>query len=195
VPWRLHHARQTDSLLGSLFAVAVFWFILIASGATLGVHHLSAGTAQGAAQALRPVAGPFAGDLFAFGLLASALIALPVIMATTAYATGAHLDWRRGLSLKVREAPLFYTALALSLLLGAVAAYSGVSPIRLLFTAGIVGAVGTPLGLAMLLKVAADKHLMNGHTLPTGLKTAGWTITIAITLISAVYFYQLLTGS
>jgi hypothetical protein len=36
---------------------------------------------------------------------------------------------------------------------------------------------------------------MNGHTLPTGLKTAGWTITIAITLISAVYFYQLLTGS
>ncbi len=105
---------------------------------------LSAGTAQGAARALRPVAGPFAGDLFAVGLLASALIALPVIMATTAYATGAHLDWRRGLSLKVREAPLFYTALALSLLLGAVAAYSGVSPIRLLFTAGIAGAAGTP---------------------------------------------------
>lgn len=75
VPWRLHRARQADSLLGSLFAVAVFWFILIASGATLGVHHLSAGTAQGAARALRPVAGPFAGDLFAFGLLASALIA------------------------------------------------------------------------------------------------------------------------
>ena len=195
VPWRLHRARQTDSLLGSLFAAAVFWFILIASGATLGVHHLSAGTAQGAAQALRPVAGPFAGDLFAVGLLASAMIALPVIMATTAYATGAHLDWRRGLSLKVREAPLFYTALALSLLLGAAAAYSGVSPIRLLFTAGIVGAVATPLGLAMLLTVAADKHLMNGHALTPGLKTAGWTITIAITLISAVYFYQLFTRS
>ena len=121
VPWRLHRARQADSLLGSLFAVAVFWFTLIASGATLGVHHLPAGTAQGAARALRPVAGPFAGDLFAVGLLASALIALPVIMATTAYATGAHLDWRRGLTLKVREAPLFYTALALSLLLGACA--------------------------------------------------------------------------
>ena len=73
VPWRLHRARQADSLLGSLFAVAVFWFILIASGATLGAHHLSAGTEQGAARALRPVAGPFAGDLFAVGLLASAL--------------------------------------------------------------------------------------------------------------------------
>jgi len=95
----------------------------------------------------------------------------------------------------VREAPLFYTALALSLLLGAAAAYTGVSPIRLLFTAGIVGAVGTPLGLAMLLTVSADKRLMNGHTLPLGLKAAGWIITIAISLLSAVYFYQLLAGS
>ena len=133
VPWRLHRARQADSLLGSLSAVAMFWFILIASGATLGVHHLAAGTAQGAAQALRPVAG----DLFAFGLLASALIALPVIMATSAYATGARLDWRRGLSLKCAPGGAV-------LLLGAAAAYSGVSPIRLLFTAGIVSAAGTP---------------------------------------------------
>lgn len=53
VPWRLHRARQADSLLGSLFAVAVFWFILIASGATLGVHHLPAGTAR-----RRPGAAP-----------------------------------------------------------------------------------------------------------------------------------------
>ena len=36
---------------------------------------------------------------------------------------------------------------------------------------------------------------MNGHTLTPDLKTAGWTITIAITLISAVYFCQLFTGS
>jgi len=47
----------------------------------------------------------------------------------------------------------------------------------------------------MLLTVAADKRLMNGHTFTPGLKTAGWTITIAISLISAVYFYQLFTGS
>jgi len=39
----------------------------------------------------------------------------------------------------------------------------------------------------MLLKVAADKRLTNGHILPLGLKTAGWTITIAISLLSLVY--------
>lgn len=194
VSWQWHRARQADAVLGSLFAVVVFWFILIASGATLGVHHLSADTAQDAAQALRPVAGPLAGDLFAFGLLVSALVALPVIMATTAYATGAHLNSRRGLSLQVREAPLFYAALAASILLGTVAAYGGVSPIRLLFIAGIIGAIGTPLGLAMLLKVAADRRIMNGRPIGTAMKTAGWTITLVIAFISVVYFYQLFTG-
>lgn len=66
-----------------------------------------AGTAQGAAQALRPAAGPFAGDLFAVGLLASALIALPVITATTADATGAHLETTPDLELRDRR---FFTA-------------------------------------------------------------------------------------
>jgi Mn2+/Fe2+ NRAMP family transporter len=131
----LHQARQIDALLGSLFAVAILWFILVATGATLGVHQQRADTAEQAAEALRPVAG----DLFAFGLLASAVVALPVIMATTAYVTGAHLKWRRGLSLRIREAPLFYGALAAAALLGTVVTFTDIPPIRLLFIAGIWG--------------------------------------------------------
>ncbi|HXA61051.1 MAG TPA: hypothetical protein VNW94_17970 [Streptosporangiaceae bacterium] len=46
----------------------------------------------------------------------------------------------------------------------------------------------------MLLKVAADRRIMNGHPIGTATKTAGWTITLIITLISVVYFYQLFTG-
>jgi Mn2+/Fe2+ NRAMP family transporter len=115
--------------------VAILWFILVATGATLGVHQQRADTAEQAAEALRPVAG----DLFAFGLLASAVVALPVIMATTAYVTGAHLKWRRGLSLRIREAPLFYGALAAAALLGTVVTFTDIPPIRLLFIAGIWG--------------------------------------------------------
>ena len=39
-----------------------------------------------------------AADLFAAGLVTSALVALPVVMASTAYVVGAHFNWRRGLS-------------------------------------------------------------------------------------------------
>lgn len=195
IPWQQYSARRVDAVLGSFFTVAVFWFILVACGATLGVHHLPVDTTEGAAEALRPLAGPFAGGLFAFGLLASTLIALPVIMATTAYATGAQLNFRRGLSLRPRQAPLFYTVLGLSLLLGAIAAFAGVSPIRLLFIAGIVGAIGTPVGLACLLTVAADKRLMRGHTVPPRLKLAGWTVTVLLSSAAAFYLYRLIAGS
>jgi Mn2+/Fe2+ NRAMP family transporter len=80
--------RKLDACVGSFFAVSVFWFILIASGATLGVAHVHADTAGQVASTLRPIAGPFAGQIFAVGLLASAVVALPVLMGTTAYATG-----------------------------------------------------------------------------------------------------------
>ena len=63
-----------------------------------GPHHQAVTSAQDAAGALRPLAGSAAADLFAAGLITSAVIALPVLMATTAYVVGAHFNWRRGLS-------------------------------------------------------------------------------------------------
>jgi Mn2+/Fe2+ NRAMP family transporter len=192
-PARLR-ASKIDAILGSFFAVGVFWFILIATGATLGVRHLHANTAGEAAEALRPVAGSLAGGLFALGLLASAVVALPVLMATTAYVTGAHMRWRRGLSLKIREAPLFYGTLGTAAVLGTVVALSGISPIRLLFIAGIIGGLATPIGLILLLAVAANHTLMGGRPVTRRLLIAGWTVTIAITIFSLAFIVQQLTG-
>ena len=45
-------------------------------------------TTQQAAQALTPVAGPLAVDVFAAGLLASAILSVPVLAATTACILG-----------------------------------------------------------------------------------------------------------
>ncbi|NMH96166.1 divalent metal cation transporter [Pseudonocardia sp. K10HN5] len=193
-PWRLYRTRQIDSAVGSFFAVAIMWFILVATGSTLGVDHLRVDTAAQAAQALRPVAGDLAGALFALGLLASAVVALPVIMATTAYVTGAQLKWRRGLSLRISEAPLFYGALIAATVLGTVVTFSGVAPIRLLFVAGIVGGVATPIGLIMLLRVAGDRKLMNDRPAARPLLVAGWVVTTLITTLGLAYIVQQLVS-
>lgn len=180
-------SRQLDSLAGSFFAVAVFWLVLVATGGTLGVEHASVETAGEAARALRPIAGPLAGDLFAVGLLLSSIVALPVIIATTAYVTGAQMKWRRGLSLQVTEAPRFYGVLAGAALLGVVLAFSGISPIRLLFLAGIVGGIATPLGLVALLLLAGDRRLMRGQPVSPLLLIAGWLAAAAITALGLVF--------
>jgi len=187
-------AGKKDAVLGSFFAVAVFWFILIAMGATLGVHHLHANTAADAAQALRPLAGNLAGGVFAVGLLASALVALPVLIATTAYVTGAQLERKRGLSLKVCEAPLFYGALVTAAVLGTGLALSGISPIRLLFIAGIIGGIATPIGLALLLVVAGNHALMRGRPVGRPLLVAGWFVTTSIAALSVAFVAQQLTS-
>src|SRR2546421_12535623 len=44
--------EEADAVTGICFAVAVMWFILIATAATLGVHHQQIQMAQDAARAL-----------------------------------------------------------------------------------------------------------------------------------------------
>lgn len=187
-PWL--KTRVIDSSAGAFFATALFWFILISSAATLGVHHQHADTADQAAAALRPVAGRFASYLFAIGLLASALIAVPVIMASGAYATAAVFHWPRGLARKPRQAPRFYTTLTGIGLAGAALTLAGISPIRLLFAASVVAGIATPIGLVLLVLVAGNTQVMNNEPTDRRLLTAGWVIAALVTTLSLIYLAQ-----
>ena len=113
------------AIVGAVLTALILWFMLVASAATLGQHHQTVSSAQDAARALRPLAGPLAADLFAIGLLTSAVVALPVLIATTAYVVGAQLDWRRGLSEGIGRARAFYGMLAASVGLALAASLAG----------------------------------------------------------------------
>jgi Mn2+/Fe2+ NRAMP family transporter len=183
-------AREFDAVVGAVLAGTVIWFILVASGATLGVHGRRVDTAEQAAQALRPVAGPYASVLFAVGLLTSAVVALPVIMATGGYAAAAQFGWPRGLSRSVRQAPGFYAVMGAQALLGAALALGGVGPIRLLFVASLIAGIATPLGLVLLVLVAANPTLMRRQPVGRALRMAGWLVAVLVSVVSAVYLAQ-----
>jgi Mn2+/Fe2+ NRAMP family transporter len=183
---RLRRAR-IDARAGAAFTVVSFWFILVTSGATLGVHHLKVSTAQDAARSLEPLAGSWAADLFAAGLLASAVVALPILMATTAYVVGAEFDWRRGLSEGIRPAGKFYAVLAVSVALGGAFAFTGISPIGILVVASVAGGFGTPFGLAVLLLLARDSEVMNASPITRRQAIAGWTVTALIAGFAALF--------
>jgi len=95
---------RIGAVIGAIFTAVILWFMLIASAATLGEHHQTVTSAQDAALALRPLAGSLAATVFTIGLVTSAVVALPVLMATSAYVVGAQFDWRRGLSEQVNNA-------------------------------------------------------------------------------------------
>jgi Mn2+/Fe2+ NRAMP family transporter len=187
-------AARIDARTGAAFTVISFWFILVASGATLGAHHLKAATAQDAARGLEPLAGHWAADLFAVGLLASAAVALPVLMATTAYVVGAEFDWRRGLSEGITQAKKFYAVLLVAIALGSAFAAAGISPLGILVAASIAGGFGTPLGLAILLLIARDATVMNGNPITWRLALAGWSVTIVVGGLGLLYLMAGLLG-
>jgi len=53
---RPRRLAQMDAGVGMVVATAIFWFILVATGATLGVHHQQVQTAQDAAGVMRELA-------------------------------------------------------------------------------------------------------------------------------------------
>jgi len=191
----LEKVRKLDAAVSTFFTVAIMWFILIATGGTLGVAHQPVNTAEEAARALAPIAGPYASYVFGVGLLGSALIAVPVLMATTGYTVCAQFDVRRGLSEPVRNAPVFYGVITVTTLVAVLVSAIGVPTIRLLFLASIVAGIATPVGLAALMLVTSDSTLMGDRAVRGPLRVAGWVVTTIITILNVVYLIQQVIGS
>lgn len=178
---------QIDATIGAVAAGITFWFIVIATGATLGVHHRAVETASQAARALAPIAGHFSSTLFGIGLLGSALLALPVLLATSAYVVAEMFGWAEKLDSKFFAAPRFYATMCAIAAAGVTIAFAGVPPITLLFASSIAGGLATPVTLVFMLLAASDRSQMGDLRLHPALLGAGWATT-AVVGVAAVAF-------
>jgi Mn2+/Fe2+ NRAMP family transporter len=181
---------QADAALGTVIAGLVFWFIVIATGATLGLQHHHVETAQDAANALRPVAGRWASAVFGVGLLGSALIAVPVLAGTSAYVAAEMFDRRKGIDAKFQQAPFFYTVVIATLAIATGITFLGVQPIPLLFAASIAGGIATPITLFFVLLSAGSKKLMGNFRPPLWLRIGGWAVFAIVTAATIFYLWQ-----
>jgi Mn2+/Fe2+ NRAMP family transporter len=178
---------KLGAVIGAISTAVILWFMLVACAATLGQHHKSVATAQDAASALRPLAGPLTSGFFGAGLVVSAVVALPVLMATTAHVVGAEFDWRRGLSQKPRHAQGFYAILAASIALGVAVDLAGVQLIDMLVAASVIGGLGTPVGIILLVGVGRDPQVMGDRRISRRLALAGRTVAAVVGAFGVLY--------
>jgi Mn2+/Fe2+ NRAMP family transporter len=171
---------RASAVAGAVFTAVILWFMLVASAATLGRHHQAVTSAQDAAGALRPLAGSAAADLFAAGLVTSAVVALPVLMATTAYVVGAQFGWRRGLSEGIGRARAFYPVVVASVGLALAVSLANISVIGMLVAASVIGGFGTPVGLVLLARLARDPRVMGPRPISRRLAIAGWAVAVIV---------------
>ena len=154
-------AMRGDVAAGMLATVVVAGSILITAAATLNAHGImNIQTAEQAAQALEPIAGPFASLLFLLGILGTGLLTVPVLAGATSYAMAETFGWRESLEKKPNQARAFYAVILLSIMVGLSLNLGGVDAIQFLIVAAIINGLTAPFLMAVIWWLGRDKKLM-----------------------------------
>lgn len=169
---------QWDTYIGMLISNVVALFIILTTAATLNAHGVTdIQTSSQAAEALRPIAGPFAFFIFALGIIGTGLLALPVLAGSSAYALGETFGWPVGLSRTAGRAKAFYGAIAIATLLGIGLNFSPIDPIKALFWSAVInGVVAVPV-MGLMMHLSSHRPAMGEFRLHIGLKIVGWLAT------------------
>ncbi|MBK7932537.1 MAG: divalent metal cation transporter [Acidobacteria bacterium] len=183
--------EKIDTIVGMLFCNVVFYFVILAAGATL---HVSGKTdiqsATDAAQALRPLAGNFATVLFGIGLIGAGLLAVPVLTGSAAYAVAETFGWPSGLDEKPRHAKKFYGVIAASTIIGVLIDFAGINPISALFWTAVINGVIAPPLLVVVMLVANNKRVMGKRVNGKFTNIVGW-FAAAVMFAAAITMFAL----
>ena len=173
--------EKIDTIVGMLFCNVVFYFVILAAGATLHVSgQTNIQSATEAAQALRPLAGDMATVLFAIGLIGAGLLAVPVLTGSAAYAVAETRGWPSGLDEKPQHAKKFYGVIALSTLVGVGIDFIGINPISALYWTAVINGVVAPPMLVVVMLVANNRRVMGKRTNGIATNIMGWLAAIVM---------------
>lgn len=177
------HLRRIklDTYFGMVYSNLIALSIMLTTAATLhAAGNTDITTAAQAAEALRPIAGPFAFLLFALGIIGTGLLAVPVLAGSAAYAVAESFRWPIGLGLSLAEARGFYSVLTAATLIGVAIDFSGVDSIKMLIWAAILnGIVSIPI-MAVMMLLAVKPAVMGEFVIKRRLKVMGWAATLVM---------------
>lgn len=185
-----------ETVIGVLLSGAFAYFIVVATGATL---HLSGVTriesAEQAAQALAPIAGPLAEILFGVGLLGASFLAASILPLSTTYAICEAFGWERGMNQERADARIFYGIFTALIVIGAVVALIPGLPLFQIFVyVYLLNGILLPVLLILMLRLANNKRLMGKHSNSPLVNALGWGITIVLIVLTVALVVTTLFG-
>jgi NRAMP (natural resistance-associated macrophage protein)-like metal ion transporter len=156
--------RGVDVGIGTFVSNLVMFFIILTTALTLHAHGLTQlTTSRDVAEALRPLAGPFAALLYTVGLVGTGALAIPTLTGSAAYAFVELLGWREGIDASFRGAPQFYAVILISLGIGVAMDFANVNAVQALYWSAVINGVLAPFLLLGILLAAMDQRLMRGQ--------------------------------
>jgi Mn2+/Fe2+ NRAMP family transporter len=189
-PRQYKHARM-DVLVGSISCMIIVFFIIVCCAATLNVHGLTnISSAKEAAQALVPLAGKWAGGLFAFGLLNASLFAASILPLSTAHVICEGLGFEAGLDRKFKEAPAFYSLYTALIVVGAGIVLIPKAPLwKILIYSQVGNGIWLPVVLIFILILINRRDLMGDHVNTLAFNVIAWTASVIMIILTLVLIY------
>jgi NRAMP (natural resistance-associated macrophage protein)-like metal ion transporter len=180
---------RIDTYVGMGLSNIVALFIVWTTAATLHAHGITnIQTSAQAAEALRPLAGPFAFTVFALGIIGTGLLTVPVLAGSAAYAVGEARGWPIGLGRQPRKAPAFYATIVVATVVGVVLNFTPLDPVKALFWSAVVnGVVAVPI-MVMTVLMAVRRDVMGDFVIGPALKALGWLATAVMALAAVGMF-------
>ncbi len=179
---KLRHIRRAlkrlriDTVVGMLLSNAIAFFVMLMAAVALhAAGQTDVRTAAQAAQALRPLAGDLAFTLFALGIIATGMLAVPVLASSAAYAVAEAFGWPEGLERHWREATGFYAIIVVATFAGTLLSFTPIDPMKGLYWAAVInGVVSVPIMAAMML-LAANPAVMGQLIVRRKTRWLGWS--------------------
>lgn len=181
---------RKDVDVGMLFSNLVMFFIILTCGSVLypnGQREIN--TVEQAAAALKPIAGNLAYLLFSIGIIGTGFLAIPVLSASLSYMFAEAFNWDEGLDKKFYEARPFYSVIIISLIIGLLLNFIGISPIQSLIYSAILYGLTSPILIFIVLHISNNKAIMGKNTNSLTVNLLGGLAFVLMTVAAITLIY------
>jgi Mn2+/Fe2+ NRAMP family transporter len=179
-----------DVILGCISTDVISFFVIVAVATTIFKAGFHVETAADAARALMPLAGQYAGLLFAFGLFNAAFFGACILPMSTSYFVCESFGFESGMNKNFREAKVFYSIIIFSLLVSAaLILIPNVPLLNIMLFSQVINGVLLPFILIYILKLVNNKNLMGNYTNGKVYNLISWitvTVLIGLTIIMVI---------
>ena len=152
---------QFETYWGAFLTDFFSFFMIVATAATLYIHHISLVSGEQAALAIKPFAGDLAGTLFAIGILNAGFMGIVTVSLSTAYAFAEFFGLSGSLDTSFTKSRVFYLIFIFQLIAaGVVVLLPNVSLFGLVIATQVLNAMMLPFIFFYLLKLTNNVSIM-----------------------------------
>ncbi|MHB1679903.1 MAG: NRAMP family divalent metal transporter [bacterium] len=156
---------EADTLVGSIITQLLMIAVIVMTAATLYKNHIVPSSAKAIGQSLIPLAGKYAGLLFAIGLYSSSVLAAFVVSIAFAWAAGETWGFKHSLNHKFKESKIFHLLyMALIIMAALIVLAPNIPLVTLMVDVEAFNGFILPIVLVFLIILAGNKKILGEYT-------------------------------